>query len=263
MTAERAEADTIELAPALRETLAATVVIIPVLNEEASIGKVLADLPAVRQVIVADNGSTDRSVEVARRAGATVVHESERGYGAACLAGIAEIDRQIRAGSPAPAVVLFIDGDYSDHPEEATTLLAPLAAGEADLVIGSRMLGRRESGAMPFQAAFGNRLASWLMWLFWGARFTDLGPFRAITFPSLQQLQMQDRNFGWTVEMQIKAVQCGLRRCEVPVSYRRRVGVSKISGTVSGTVRAGWKILFTLFRYRFLPPRNHPGIRRR
>lgn len=226
-------------------------VIIPVRNEQESLPLVLRDLPEVGQVIVVDNGSTDHSADVARDNGATVIRESRRGYGSACLAGLAAIRANALASEP-PQVVVFLDGDYSDHPEQLTELVEPVFSGAADFVIGSRMIGEREPGAMLPQALFGNRLACFLMWLFWGTRYTDLGPFRAISWTSLEQLQMQDRNFGWTVEMQIKAAIAGLRTVELPVRYRRRVGVSKISGTISGTIRAGYKILYTIARYRWL-----------
>ncbi len=221
--------------------------IIPALNEEASIGLVLRDLPRplVSRVIVVDNGSTDATAAVAAAAGATVVRETRRGYGAACLAGIAALPAECD-------VVLFLDADHSDHAEEAALLLAPIERGAADLVIGSRMRGRAEPGALLPQARFGNALACFLMRLLYGFRYSDLGPFRAITRVALARIGMIDTNFGWTVEMQLKALHHRLRIAEVPVSYRRRTGVSKITGTVSGTLRAGWKILWTIFRYGVL-----------
>ena len=230
------------------------VVIIPVLNEERSIGLVLKDLPKVRQVFVVDNGSADGSGSVAAAAGADVTLESQRGYGRACLTGIIRMQEflELEAVDTNETIVVFIDGDYSDHPDELPKLVAPIASGEFDFVVGSRSTGEREHGAMHPQAVFGNWLACRLMKLFWNARFTDLGPFRAIRLGALNTLQMRDENFGWTIEMQIKAVQNGLRCTEVPVAYRRRVGVSKISGTVVGTVKAGCKILYTIFRHRFL-----------
>jgi glycosyltransferase involved in cell wall biosynthesis len=218
-------------------------VIIPVLNEEEALPRTLAAIPAHlnADVIVADNGSADRTPEVAVQGGARVVFEPERGYGAACLAGIAALQN--------PEIVVFLDGDYSDFPEEMPSLLAPLLANAADLVIGSRIAGQRERGALPPHAVFGNRLAASLLRLLYGQRVTDLGPFRAIRYDCLQRLQMQDRGFGWTVEMQIKAARRGLRTREVPVSYRRRVGASKISGTVKGTILAGSKILYLIGKY--------------
>jgi glycosyltransferase involved in cell wall biosynthesis len=228
-------------------------VVIPVLNEEDSIGLVLSDLPRVHQTVVVDNGSTDSTASVASQSGAKVISEPRRGYGQACLKGIAEVNAEVTESGLAEAdtIIVFVDGDYSDHPNELPSLVIPILDDESDFVIGSRSSGERESGAMPFQAVMGNWLACTLMKLFWGARFTDLGPFRAIRLSSLNELEMADTNFGWTIEMQIKAVQKRLRFTEVPVSYRKRIGVSKISGTISGTFKAGYKILYTIFRYRF------------
>ncbi len=225
-----------------------TDVVIPALNEEKSIGHVLAGIPRdlVRHIVVVDNGCTDRTGEVAETGGAVVLREDEKGYGAACLKGIAWCALQ----KPLPDVLCFLDADYSDHPEEMAKVLNPIRSDQADLVIGSRALGERERGSMTVPQVFGNWLATRLLKLFYGVQFTDLGPFRAIRFEALQQIGMQDRNFGWTVEMQLKAAKQGLRCAEVPVSYRRRIGVSKVSGTVKGTVMAGYKILFTLFKYR-------------
>lgn len=211
-------------------------VIIPALNEEKAIGRVLDDIPDwVDEVIVADNGSSDGTPEVAAAHGARVVHQPQRGYGAACLKGIAALD-------PCD-IVAFIDGDYSDHPQEMGDVVDPIIRNEADLVIGSRVRGELEPGALTPQQIFGNWLACRLMALFWKAEFTDLGPFRAIRTTSLEQIGMVDENYGWTVEMQIKALQHGLRCAEVPVSYRPRIGVSKVSGTLKGTVLAGYTIL--------------------
>lgn len=221
-------------------------VIIPALNEEESLPRVLADLPRVGRVIVVDNGSTDRTAARAVGAGAHVVQEPQRGYGAACLRGLREIDD---LGIQTPRVIVFLDGDYSDYPERLPELTAPIFSGEADFVLGSRLLGDRELGAMPPQSVWGNRLACWLMRLLFGVRYTDLGPFRAIDYQALKSLGMADRNFGWTVEMQIKAARRGLRTREIPVPYRCRIGKSKISGTLIGTVKAGYKILFLIAKY--------------
>ena len=221
-----------------------TAVVIPVFNERDSLPLVVAAIPRDRvdEVVVVDNGSTDDTTLVARGLPVRLVREDRRGYGSACLAGIAAL-----AASP-PDVVVFLDGDFSDHPEEMPALLEAIAAG-ADLVIGSRTRGRREPGALLPQARFGNAVACFLIRVLYGHRYTDLGPFRAIRWDALQELGMEDRTFGWTVEMQIKALRQRLRVAEVPVSYRRRVGVSKITGTVSGTVRAGAKILWTIAKY--------------
>ena len=228
----------------------AIAVVIPACDEEEAIGKVLQDIPDIaQQIVVVDNGSSDRTAEVARRLGAHVVGEPRRGYGQACLAGIAQLD--------CPDIVVFLDGDYSDYPEDMTALVNPLVAGHADMVIGSRVLGQREKGALLPQARFGNWLATFLIRLLFGVTFTDLGPFRALRYDALMRLEMQDRNFGWTAEMQVKAARLGLRTAEVPVRYRRRIGTSKITGTLSGTLRAGYKILWTIFRYaRWCPARS-------
>lgn len=230
--------------------LMAVWVIVPVFNEANSLALVLNDLPAVGRVLVVDNGSTDLSAAIAMDCGATVVSEPRRGYGSACLAGLQAI-RELTTAETRPDVVVFVDGDYSDSPEMLPELASPILKGQADFVVGSRMLGMREPGAMPPAAIFGNWLAPCLMWLFWGARFSDLGPFRAISWQSLESLEMSDRNFGWTVEMQIKATIARLRCVEIPVPYRRRVGLSKISGTISGSIKAGYKILYTIARYRW------------
>lgn len=215
-------------------------VIIPALNEENAIGQVLDAIPAwVDDVVVVDNGSTDRTADVAAERGAQVVSEPVRGYGAACLKGLAALR--------APDVVVFLDGDYSDHPEEMPLLVDPVLRGDVDLMIGSRVRGEREHGALTPQAAFGNWLATRLIRVFWGIRYTDLGPFRAIRYRTLLQLDMRDRGYGWTAEMQIKAALQAVPADETPVSYRRRTGTSKVSGTLGGVVGAGYKILATIF----------------
>ncbi len=219
-------------------------VIIPVLNEEDAISSVINDIPKtlVGEIIVVDNGCTDRTVEIARKYGARIVTEPRRGYGSACLAGIAAVQ--------SPDVVVFLDGDYSDDPTEMTALVQPIQDGQAEFVIGTRKPS--EKGALLPQARFGNKLATNLMRVFFGAKYTDLGPFRAIRYDKLKTLNMQDKNFGWTIEMQLKAVKMGMKVCEVPVSYRKRIGTSKISGTFVGSIRAGTKILTSLFRYGIL-----------
>jgi len=220
-------------------------VIIPALNEQAALPHVLRDIPRplVRRIVVADNGSTDATAQIARESGAEVVHEPERGYGAACLKAMAHL-----AADP-PDIVVFLDGDYSDHPNELPSLVDPIAAGDADMVIGSRARGQQERGALSPQQRVGNVIACTALRLFYDVHYTDLGPFRAIRWETLQALRMQDRNYGWTVEMQIKAAQHRVAYREVPVSYRQRIGVSKVSGTVRGSVSAGAKILWLLGRY--------------
>lgn len=220
-------------------------VIIPALNEERALPSVLREIPRslVRRVIVADNGSTDRTGTIAREHGAEVVREGERGYGAACLKALDHL-----AADP-PAIVVFVDGDYSDHPTELPLLIDPIVQGYADLVVGSRARGRQEQGALSPQQRVGNVIACTALRFLYDATYTDLGPFRAIRWETLRSLGMKDRNYGWTVEMQIKAARRGVRHHEVPVSYRRRIGVSKVSGTVRGSVGAGAKILWLLGRY--------------
>jgi glycosyltransferase involved in cell wall biosynthesis len=218
------------------------VVVIPAVDEEQAIGLVLAEIPpVVSRVIVVDNGSRDRTAEVAAAAGATVLHEPRRGYGQACLTGI--------AAAQDADVIAFLDGDHSDHPAQLTDVLAPILRGDADLVIGSRARGRRAPGAQPWHAVLGTRLCVWLMNRLVGTAATDLGPFRAITMPALRRLGMRDRDFGWTVEMQVKARRRGLRVVEVPVDYRPRIGRSKVSGTLGGSVRAGGTILRVIARH--------------
>lgn len=223
-------------------------VVIPALDEEASLPLVLDDLPRppVRRVVVADNGSRDRTALVARARGAVVVSSPRRGYGSACLAGL----DYLRRHDP-PDIVVFVDADHSDHPEELPRLLEPILTRRADAVIGSRILGAREPGALVPQARAGNWIACRLIHLLYGHRYTDLGPFRAIRWPALERLAMRDPGFGWTAELQVKALRHGLRVAEAPVSYRRRRGRSKISGTVRGSTAAGVKILWTILRYRF------------
>jgi Glycosyl transferase family 2 len=224
-------------------------VIIPALNEASSVGETVRGIRAVapkglHEVIVADNGSSDETAAAAQAAGATVVSEPERGYGAACLAALSDVDRN-------SDIILFMDADLSDDPADAEKVLAPIIDGTADLVIGSRTKGQVEPGAMSVPQRFGNWLAPALVRLIWGQRYTDLGPFRAVRLDALERLAMSDRDFGWTIEMQVRAAKLDLRTTEVPVTYRKRVGVSKISGTMHGVVAAGWKILFVIAREAF------------
>ena len=220
-------------------------VIIPALDEERALPRVLAEIPRppVRRVVVADNGSRDRTAQVAREGGAEVVHEPARGYGRACLRAIAHL-----AGDP-PDVVVFLDGDHSDRPAELPSLLTPIIEGRADLVIGSRTRGVAERGSLTPQQRVGNAIACLALRRLYGARYSDLGPFRAIRWETLVALGMRDLDYGWTIEMQVKAARLGVPHAEVPVSYRRRIGVSKVSGTVRGTLGASRKILWTLARY--------------
>lgn len=221
-------------------------VIIPAYNEEESIGKVVADIPKelVRDIIVCNNASKDKTAEVAREAGATVVDQPQPGYGSACLKGIEFINSK----EEKPDIVVFLDGDYSDHPEEMPSLVSPIIHEGKDMVIGSRVLGKLEKGAMMPQQIFGNWLATNLIKLFYSYEFTDLGPFRAIRYSKLMEIEMMDKDFGWTVEMQVKAAKHKLNCTEVPVTYRKRIGISKVSGTLKGTVLAGHKILWTIFK---------------
>lgn len=222
-------------------------VIIPAYNEENSIAKVVADIPfgLVQEVIVVNNNSNDNTEINARNAGATVLREKRPGYGYACLKGI-EYIKQLQ---PAPDIVVFIDADYSDHPEEMTLVVKPIINDEIDMVIGSRALGKKEKGAMTVQQVFGNWLATRLLKMIYGIRYTDLGPFRAIRYDKLLEINMQDTTYGWTVEMQLKAAKLKMKITEVPVNYRKRIGFSKISGTVKGAVLAGYKIITTIFKY--------------
>lgn len=218
-------------------------VVIPARDEARSIGAVIIGLPTyIAEIIVVDNGSRDGTAAIAATAGAKVVKEPRRGYGRACKAGI-------KAAMPCD-ILLFLDGDAADDPSDAASILAPIIAGDADLVIGSRLAGRVERGAMTPAQRWGGALAGILIRLFWGQRVTDLGPFRAIRADALARLGMDDNDFGWTVEMQVRAAKSGLRMIERPVTYRRRLGVSKISGTVSGTLMAGATILYVIFRER-------------
>ncbi len=222
-------------------------VIIPAFNEENAVGNVIKEIPTdiVNEVIVVNNASTDRTETEARRHGATVLNERNQGYGFACLKGMDYV-----AGLPEkPDIVVFLDADYSDFPQEIPQLIAPIINDRVDMVIGSRALGKRQKGSMTPQQLFGNWLATSLLKLFYGANFTDLGPFRAIRYRSLLDLQMRDTTYGWTVEMQLKAVKKKIRYTEVPVNYRVRVGKSKVSGTVKGSIMAGYKILWTIFKY--------------
>ena len=223
-------------------------VIIPALNEEEAIAKVIADIPkTVTEVVVIDNGSTDRTSEAARKAGATVLNESREGYGYACLKGITYLKDQQQNGD----IIVFLDGDYSDYPEELIALVTPIEQGDYDLVIGTRNNPLLQKGALTLQQRFGNAIATRLMALLYGGKYTDLGPFRAISFDALDQLNMQDKTYGWTVEMQLKALKHRLRYTEVPVNYRPRIGESKVSGTLKGTIMAGYKILGWIFIYAF------------
>ncbi len=221
-------------------------VIIPAYNEENAIAKVIQDIPPiVDQIIVVNNNSTDNTYNVAKTAGATVINELKRGYGYACLRGMSYISSQ----ETKPDIIVFLDGDYSDYPQQLSQLIAPIIEKDIDLVIGARVKALREKGAMTYPQKFGNWLATFLMKLFFGARFTDLGPFRAIKYHKLLALHMEDKTYGWTVEMQLKAVKQKYSYVEVPVNYRNRIGVSKVSGTLKGAIFAGIKILTWIFKY--------------
>lgn len=237
------------------------VVIIPALNEDQALPKVLAAIPRewVDAVVVVDNGSTDRTPLVAQQLGAAVVAEPQRGYGAAMWRGMQEVESRW----PDTQAVVFLDGDAADDPQRIGELVGPVLSGKADFVLGSRLLGCREPGALPLHSRMGNCFACWCLKLLTGQRYTDLGPFRAVRWSELQRLHMQDRNFGWTVEMQIKAARAGLTIAEIPVPYRKRVGKSKISGTWIGSFRASYKILYTLAKYALVktepPPLQRAG----
>ena len=221
-------------------------VIIPAFNEENSIAKVIADIPHfVSEVIVVNNNSTDKTAEVAKLGGATVLSEEKRGYGNACLKGMEYISQQ----NQKPDIIVFLDGDYSDYPEEMGKIVAPIIEKDIDFVIGARVKSLREKGSMTFPQRFGNWLATWLMAIFFNSKFTDLGPFRAIKYEKLLALKMEDKTYGWTVEMQLKALKKKYTYVEVPVKYRNRIGVSKVSGTVKGAIFAGVKILGWIFKY--------------
>jgi len=220
-------------------------VIIPTHNEAQSIGRVLADLPSelATEVIVVDSNSTDGTPDIAARMGARVVHEPRRGYGRACLTGLANAD--------APDTVVFLDGDYSDRPFELPILLAPITEGRADITLGSRLHERNSAEALPWHQTFGNRLAAFLIRIFYGLKISDLGPFRAARAEVLRALALEETTYGWAVEMILKGALAGYRVVEVPVSYHPRIGKSKISGTLKGTVGAGWFILSLIVRYYF------------
>jgi glycosyltransferase involved in cell wall biosynthesis len=221
-------------------------VIIPAFNEADSISKVIKELPSsVSEIIVVNNNSTDSTVQNAEKAGATVLSEIRKGYGYACLKGLDYIAKQ----SKAPNIIVFIDGDYSDYPEELEKVVAPIIEKDIDFVVGARTKNLREEGSMTPQQVFGNWLATFLMRLFFGAKFTDLGPFRAIKYEKLKELEMEDKTYGWTVEMQLKVLRKKMTYIEVPVRYKKRIGVSKVSGTVKGSIFAGIKILAWIFKY--------------
>lgn len=221
-------------------------VIIPAYNEASSIGKVVKDIPAVvSEIIVVNNNSNDNTLQVAKDAGATVLNEPQPGYGNACLKGMEYLaKRPIK-----PDIVVFLDGDYSDYPEELITIVSPIIEKDIDFVIGARKKRLREPGSMTPQQIFGNWLATSLMRILYGARYSDLGPFRAIKYKKLIELEMEDKNYGWTVEMQLKALKNELSYIEIPVRYRNRIGVSKVSGTVKGSILAGVKIIGWIFKY--------------
>lgn len=221
--------------------------IIPAFNEENGVGQVIQEIPKdlVEEIIVVNNASTDATEKIALQNGATVLHEPTPGYGRACLKGI----DYLKKSELKPDIVIFLDADHSDYPNEMLTLIQPILDNRADLVIGSRALGNKEQGSMTPQQIFGNWLATRLLRILYGVTFTDLGPFRAVRFMKLIEMEMQDKTYGWTVEMQLKAAKLGFKCLEVPVKYRRRIGFSKISGTVKGTVLAGYKIITTIFKY--------------
>ena len=223
-------------------------VIIPAFNEQEAIAKVIQEIPSfVDEIIVISNNSTDKTVEVATKAGATVLSESKKGYGYACLKGM----DYIAQATIKPNIVVFLDGDYSDYPEELTKLVQPIIDGKVEFVLGARTKNLREKGSMTPQQIFGNGLATFLMKYFFKSKFTDLGPFRAIKYETLLALKMQDKTYGWTVEMQLKILKSKLSYLEIPVHYKNRIGVSKVSGTVKGTIMAGIKIIGWIVKYSF------------
>jgi glycosyltransferase involved in cell wall biosynthesis len=240
----------------LREALKHTTAIIPVWNEENGIGGVLNDLPGEVTAIVVDNGSTDRSIEIATSLGAQVIHEKKRGYGNVCAAGV----RAIPDLAPATRYVVFIDGDHADHPEELPGMLRILVDGDADMVLASRVLGEREEGALPVQSQFAIWYAVSLLWRFYRVRFTDLGPFRVMPIEVLDKLQLEDPTWGWTVEAQAKGARLGLRMKEVAGKYRKRPGDSKISGALKTAVIAGWKVFTAVVKWRFRPYAPSPIV---
>ena len=220
-------------------------VVIPAYNEEDAIAKVIAEIPStVQEVVVINNNSTDATVAVAKAAGATVLSENRKGYGYACLKGLDYLRK-----TDTPDIVVFLDGDYSDHPEELTQLVEPIASKKVDFVVGARVKEKREQGSLTPQQVFGNGLACFLMRMLFNSRFTDLGPFRAIRWTTLEKLNMGDKTYGWTVEMQLKVLRQKIPYLEIPVSYKKRIGVSKVSGTVKGTIFAGMKIIGWIFKH--------------
>ncbi|MBF2709604.1 glycosyltransferase family 2 protein [Flavobacterium soyangense] len=223
-------------------------VIIPAYNEEKAIGNVIKEIPKfVNEIIVINNNSTDNTAKEAKKAGATVLSESKKGYGYACLKGLEYIAKH----ESKPDIIVFLDGDYSDYPEELSKIIAPIVGGKVNFVVGARVANLREKGSMTPQQIFGNWLATFLMKLLFNAKFTDLGPFRAIRYSTLLDLDMQDKTYGWTVEMQLKVLKKNIPYTEIPVHYKNRIGVSKVSGTIKGTVMAGIKIISWIIKYTF------------
>ncbi len=236
------------MSPETKQQMPHIKVIIPAYNEADSIPLVIGDIPAlVNEIIVVSNNSTDATIENARNAGATVLSESRKGYGYACLKGMAYVAEQ----NEKPDIIVFLDGDYSDYPEELTKIIQPILDNKVDFVIGARVKTLREKGSMTIPQIFGNWLATTLMRFMFKSKFTDLGPFRAIKYKQLLALNMQDKTYGWTVEMQLKVLKQKISYTEIPVNYRNRIGVSKVSGTVKGAVFAGFKILGWIFKYGF------------